>query len=171
MISNRLSLTTSITTTRIVIHVIIPPFGTIKQVVRTSIRMQFIMESQYININRTFSEALTFCGSRLRYYYIAWFLFAKHLLFNINFYRIQNRNRWIPGLMHGFLFSHTQKCNFQPPISEIHFCVKVFSFRLYFCNRKINEASKKQQYEGKGNFYYSVVPLSYDADDGAEYHR
>ena len=127
MISNRLSLTTSITTTRIVIHVIIPPFGTIKQVVRTSIRMQFIMESQYINIKQNIQRSLDhFFGSRLRYYYIAWFLFAKHLLFNINFYRIQNRNRWIPGLMHGFYFHIHKSVIFQPPISEIHFCVKGF---------------------------------------------
>lgn len=31
--------------------------------------------------------------------------------------------------------------------------------------------SKHKQYEGKSNFYHSVVPLGYDSDDGAEYHR
>lgn len=127
MISNRLSLTTSITTTRIVIHVIIPPFGTIKQVVRTSIRMQFIMESQYINIKQNIQRSLDhFFGSRLRYYYIAWFLFAKHLLFNINFIEYRIEIGGYLGLCMDFCFHIHKSVIFQPPISEIHFCVKGF---------------------------------------------
>lgn len=127
MISNRLSLTTSITTTRIVIHVIIPPFGTIKQVVRTSIRMQFIMESQYINIKQNIQRSLDLfsgqgfaiiiqLGSCLPSTYYSTLTFIE--------YRIEIGG--FLGLCMDFCFHIHKSVIFQPPISEIHFCVKGF---------------------------------------------